>query len=336
MEKKKSSSVASAEFPAAVVNRDSILHRWVNQSTNLFVLLALGGLVVAIAYAWIASSPEGQSISVHFPEGYGLEPDDAVRYRGITVGEVTDVRLASDLKGVVVEATLIPSAANLAREGSLFWVERAQVSLNGVRSLDTLMSGKYLSVIPGPADSTPVSVFAGEIEPPAILDPVEGGLSLTLISEERFGLERGSPITYRGLEAGQILHVALGESGHVIEARAVIFPEYRKLVRDNTKFWSRSGVDVKIGFRGVDMDLDPATALSSGAVAFAAPLPAGLLIEPGATFDLGEKEAEGWQDWKPLLDLGEAVIQKRRENVENGEAPSRPLLDRIRKAFESS
>ena len=196
--------------------------------------------------------------------------------------------------------------------------------------MDTLVGGRYLSVIPGSKDGASAVEFVGEVEPPPILDPIEGGLPITLVAEEKFGLERGSALTYRGLAAGQVLQVGLDPSGHAIEARAVIFPEYRELVRDNTVFWSRSGVDVKIGLRGVDMDLDPATALSSGAVAFATPLPAGERVVPGMRFELSENEADGWQDWKPFVDLSEALMKRRRENVENGEAPRRPWLDRMR------
>lgn len=322
------------EFPDAVVTKDAAVHRWLSRSVNWLLLFALLGLLIAAGVAWMASAPDGTEISVHFRDGYGLKPEDAVRYRGISIGEVVDVRLADDLKGVVVDAILFPSAEALAREGSAFWVERPQVSLAGVRSLDTLVGGRYMSVLPGPPGGAEVTDFVGDEEPPAILDPVEGGLPITLVAEERFGLERGSPLTYRGLTAGQVLQVGLAPSGHAIRAQAVIFPEYRELVRDNTLFWSRNGVDVKIGLRGVDMDLDPATALSSGAIAFATPLPAGERIQAGAQFELSENEADGWQDWEPFVDLSEALMKRRRENVESGEAPKRPFFERLRKAVE--
>ena len=82
------------------------------------------------------------------------------------------------------------------------------------------------------------------------------------------------------------------------------------------------------------MDLDPATALSRGAIAFATPLPAGERIQAGAQFELSEDEADGWQDWEPFADLSEALMKRRRENVENGDAPKRPFWERLRKAAE--
>ena len=270
------------------------------------------------------------TVLVHFREGYGIKPGDLVKYRGIIIGEVSDVRLTDRLDGVQVKAKLMNSAKPLARKGSIFWVERPNVSLKGIRGLDTLVGGQYLAVLPDPDATESETTFEGTDNPPPILDPIDGGLLLTLESEERYGLERGASITYRGMPAGQVTLVELAPNGHAVNVQAVIFPEFRELVRDNSKFWSRSGVDFHFGLGGLDLDVDPLTSLTSSGIAFATPEPAGVLVESGDRFELLEKEVDDWKDWKPALEVGKAVTDAIKRRRESGETP---LLDRLRRRF---
>ncbi len=78
-------------------------------------------LIVAIGVAWWSLPQRGVTVEVHFPDGHGLEAEDAVRFRGIDVGIVEKVSLNSELSGVDVTVNLLPFAEPLAREGTRFW-----------------------------------------------------------------------------------------------------------------------------------------------------------------------------------------------------------------------
>src|SRR5437763_123006 len=107
----------------------------------LLPLLAVGVVTVVLTLAW---SRRGVPISVRFQDGHGLKPGDAVRCRGIVIGEVRSVRLAADLVGVVAQAELDADAAQVARAGSKFWIARPEAGLTiGVRGLDTVVGAKY-------------------------------------------------------------------------------------------------------------------------------------------------------------------------------------------------
>jgi paraquat-inducible protein B len=277
----------------------------------------------------------GTDINIHFEDGFGIAAGSPVKFRGITIGEVTGVELDDNLAGVNVRARLKDNAASLAREGTTFWVERPKVNLkDGIRGLDTIVGGQYLAVQPGPSGGPQQIGFEGLTDAPAVMSVQDGGLLVTLDSEERFGLERGAPVTYRGMPAGQVTHVALARSGHTVEVTVQLFPDYVHLVRDNTMFWSRSGVDLHFGLKGFDLDVDPLTSLASGGIAFATPLPAGEMVATGHRFNLMEKEADGWQDWKPIVDVGKAFIETRPTPEERKEraqkAPGLRILDRVR------
>ena len=101
-------------------------------------------------------------MTIEFVEGHGIQPGDPVRLRGIDVGVVEHVVLDAALEKVLVTAKLMRESSRLAREGTLFWIERPQVGLGAVRGLDTVVGPKYIGVQPGPAtvrDRTALSAW---------------------------------------------------------------------------------------------------------------------------------------------------------------------------------
>ena len=228
-------------------------------------------------------------IEVRFRRGHGLVVSSPLKHRGIVVGEVTAVELKDDLAGVTVRVRLVKTAQRLARAGSQFWVERPDVSLTGVRSLETLVGGHYLAVEPGPLDAPSLILFDGLEDPPSILEQTEGGLEIVLASPRRLGVEAGAPISFRGLPVGHVISVALTPDATEVAARAYIKPGYKQLVRDNSKFWSTSGIDFNIGLTGVTLNADTLKTIAAGGVAFATPDETRKACQGGAGIRVGQK-----------------------------------------------
>ena len=111
-------------------------------------LMTLVCLAIAIGIVWWSLPEVGHRITIHFPDGHGLESEDKVRYRGIDVGTVDDVRLNPDLSGVDVSVTLAPFAEPLAREGTRFWVVRPELSLSRISGIETDVGHKYIGLPP--------------------------------------------------------------------------------------------------------------------------------------------------------------------------------------------
>jgi paraquat-inducible protein B len=315
-----------ADFPPAVVRQTNTVAAWLSQSTLLLWIVAVACLGVAIFLSVRSLSPPGEEIVVHFENGYGLKTEDQVRYRGIVVGEVEKVDLDEALHGVNVHIRLSEGAVALARAGAQFWIERPKISLGSIRGLDTIMGGRYVAVLPGPEGSAVQHEFVGTEEPPPSVDVTTGGLALLLTAENRFGLERGAPITYRGFRVGQVVTTELSADALLIEVGVVIDEPYRQLVRTNSRFWNNGGMDFKIGLRGVDVDVDTLSSLAAGGIGFATPQPVGEPVSDGHVFELAAEEVEGWQDWKPLFDMGREAIRSRWEGSD--ENPG--IIDRIR------
>lgn len=262
---------------------------------------------VAFQFEGIESPPtmaeaEFSEIAIHFSEGYGLQPGDPVRHRGIVIGEVTTVDLDRDLSGVSVRVRLSGMGHQVAREGSLFWVERPRVSVAEVRGLETLVGGRYVAVSPGAVESAACDTFAGLDYAPVAEIPA-GGIEIVLHAPQRWGIDRGVPISYRGLRVGQVHSVGLSSDGTRIEAKASIEARYRTLVRRNSVFWSTSGIDFNFGLTGLQLTADTLSTIAQGGIAFATPEAPGELANSGQRFAFERAAQEEWTQWNPHISL---------------------------------
>ncbi|MEM8735191.1 MAG: MlaD family protein [Planctomycetota bacterium] len=251
---------------------------------------------------------DSESVVIHFPGGEGLEVGDAVRYRGITIGEVTEVVLNEDLTSVTVGVRLVGAAKDFARAGTQFWVERPRLDLTEVRGLDTLLGGRYIAVQPSVDVSEPQTDFVGLGEPPP-LPRREGSLEIELDANSRFGLFRGAPITYRGLEVGRVANVGLARDGATVKVNCVIEPEYTDLVRSNSEWWVSGGMQVEASLSGVNARFDSVASLLRGGVAFGTPDSPGDLVVTGHRFRLSPTPQDGWQEWQPRIAVGKHHLE---------------------------
>jgi len=260
---------------------------------------------------WLDDAGQSELI-VDFRRGQGLGVGDPLRYRGMDVGEVMDVGLSDDLQTVRVRIRLTQSAEHVARSGSQFWIERPEVSLAGVRGLETIVGGRYVAVIPGPAGGETQRHFVGLDEPPAARDRAPDGLEIVLTSSHRRGLTRGTQATYRGLLIGRVISVGLASDALTVEARVYVRPEYKHLVRQGSKFWNIGGLELKAGVSGVHLQLDSMESLLSGGIAMATPEELGAAAATGSRFEFFDEPEDEWIEWKPQIPVGVTLLTSRR------------------------
>lgn len=216
-------------------------------------------------------SSQGPVARVRFDTADGIGAGKTeVRCRSVRVGVVKRVELAEDLKSVLVYLELGPESENLLRRGTRFWVVRPRVSTTDISGLGTLLTGAYIELDPGPPDSERWSFFKGRENPPATNRSIPGR-RLTLTADAAGSLIAGSPIYYRGFEVGRIENRTLDISGRRVTYDAFIREEYGVLVRDNTRFWNTSGIDISAGADGFKVRTPSFQAMVSGGAAFGVP-----------------------------------------------------------------
>lgn len=248
---------------------------------------------------------KGASIRLHFSTGSNITKGTEIKYQGIKVGEVNTVEIDSDMQGVIVSARLAPSAKGLARGGSQFWLVRPELGLIGTRNLETLVTGSYISVLPGNGAAT--TTFAALDKPPPLRKPPTG-LNLVLTAPQRGSIKEGVKVFYRDIPVGEVFGFELAGDATKTLIHVNIEPRYAALVKSNTKFWNSSGIAVKLGlFSGATIRSKSIESLLEGGIAFATPefSESTATLEKDAVFPLHQSADEDWLSWAPKIDLPE-------------------------------
>jgi hypothetical protein len=290
--------LAPPEIPSAIVvpiNADRPTRWW---------WLTACCVLVSVSLFFYSQQTIGEPIVIEFLDGYGIKPEDRLKHHGIDVGQVEKVELSSELDRVLVHVRLQRNASTLARDGTQFWIVRPTFSIDSVGGLETILGAKYLAVAPGPAKGPKASRFLG-LETPPVASAKDGSLEILLDSGTRGGLSNGAPILYRGYKIGSVLQVGLATDARSVRARCAIEPEYRDLVRTNTKFWNRSGWRLNIGLTGIKLDADSIAQVVSGGIEMATPDSPEPAVNMGHRFVLHEEAKPEWTQWQPSIGHGE-------------------------------
>lgn len=245
-------------------------------------------------------------IVLHFAEPEGLKEGVDVTYQGVTIGDVTEVKYSQDLQSVVVKAFVDEGMEKLFCDDSLVWLVTAEVSLFGVKNLDTLIKGPHIAVLPG--QGTLVLELKALAGPPSMLAEVRGGLNIVLESPALGSLKPNSPVYYRQVRVGRVMDFALSPKAREVHIFVNIEEPYAALIHENTVFWNASGINVDAGiFRGLHIYTESMEAIIGGGIAFATPedKKMGPPANQGHHFVLQDKMDKDWLDWKPEIKLVE-------------------------------
>ena len=205
----------------------------------------------------------GRLIHVHFKTGIDLKAGAELRYRGVCVGEVKNVRLNAMMDGIVADIHVEHAHEQLIRAGSRFWVARPVVSLMGVEHLGAIIRGGHVEIEPG--DGSLATTFTGLEERP--LDRPDG-LQFTLTCSRLGSLHVGSPIFYRNLPAGSVLATGLRVDGKGVDVQVMLTPDFARLVGDKTLFYRSGGVHVNASLDGFDVDVESLGAILTGGISY--------------------------------------------------------------------
>jgi len=87
---------------------------------------------------------QGTSIEILFQNAEDLEANKTkIRYKEVEIGDVRDIHVSKDRKGVVVTAMIHRDASEYLVEDTRFWVVRPRVSAAGVTVWDARVRRLY-------------------------------------------------------------------------------------------------------------------------------------------------------------------------------------------------
>ncbi len=244
-----------------VVRREGISAVWL---VPLIALLFGGWLLFK------SISERGVFITVQFENGDGLVVGKTqVKYKGLVIGTVKGFDTSEDLRNVQVEIEMIKHAEPILTDKTLFWYVTADVSLQGVSGLDTLLSGSYITIQPDIEKmGSPTREFIALDEPPE-LDKTTPGLHLTLTASTLGSINRNSPVSFKKLEVGYVSGHNYDEKNNQVLIDIFIEPEYAHLVKDTSRFWNVSGFNVTGSLTdGIQINTESLAAIIAGGIAF--------------------------------------------------------------------
>lgn len=285
------------QVPVAMVRRRRVSLTWI---VPIAALVFVGFLV------WNqVARDRGPMISIHFQDARGIAHGSEIKYRGVIVGVVRDVHLDRELAGVSVEAELSPSASGLAVEGTEFWIVRAELSLQRVAGLDTLIGPNYITLRPGDRESDEARSFIALDTPPVAAQPSDGSLRLLLTTDRLGTLGAGAPVLFREIRVGTVRDARLASDATGVLVSIDIEPRYAPLVHENTRFWRSGGMGVDFGlFTGLSVRADSLESMMMSSISLATPEKrAGERAVTGAIFELSDEADSDWLDWSPAIEL---------------------------------
>ncbi|WP_158918085.1 intermembrane transport protein PqiB [Caulobacter sp. S45] len=226
--------------------------------------IPIAAILVAGWLALQGFATRGETVTVSFDTAVGLEAGQTqVNYKGLEVGVVKALQLQPNGR-IVAKIHMHSNVRPLLRTHTMFWIVGAKPSITDIASLKAAVSGAVISMQPGPGE--PANHFMGLDEPPPI-PPGTPGSAFTLVADRLGPVQEGSPIFYRGIEAGKITSYTLTASNEV-RIGAFINAPFDRLVRTHSQFWVQSPLRITTGAGGLEAQIASPQAVLTGAVTF--------------------------------------------------------------------
>lgn len=232
-------------------------------------ILPIVALLVAGWLAYTTFAEKGPTITISFKTAAGLEAGKTrIKHHDIELGVVQHINPSPDLSEVIVSARMNKMAADHLNAGTNFWVVRPRLSGLSISGLETLVSGAYIEMDPGPGATT--HRFKGLEEPPVQQSDIPG--TTYVLTTNRLGsIGTGSPLFLRGIEVGETIGYTFGGLNEPTTVRVFVRKPYDALVHDNTRFWNASGISVGAGAGGFKIEVESLQAVLAGGIAFETP-----------------------------------------------------------------
>jgi paraquat-inducible protein B len=244
--------------------------------------LAIGGWLT-----YKALSEKGPEIIITFATADGLVAGKTkVKYKDVEVGQVTDIRLGKTVNNVEVLVEMEPETKPYLTDKTRFWVVRAKIAAGEVTGLGTLLSGAYLAIDPSKEGKSTKNYVGLEKAP--ILTSNLKGRQFTLTAHDLGSIDVGTPIYYRHMKVGKVIDYHYDEALDEVLLAVFIDAPFDQKVRENTRFWNASGLDMTLDASGVKVDSQSLVTIMLGGISFGVPnnIDPGDEVEEKAIFSL--------------------------------------------------
>lgn len=215
-------------------------------------------------------SGQGPEVTLMLKTAEGIEVGKTeIKSLNVKVGVITEVKLSDDYSYIIAKASMNKDAERMLKEDTRFWVVKPRIGKEGVSGLDTLLSGSYIELQPGVKLQQQLSFDVLETPPVAPADAQ--GLRLVLTHNEAGKLGVGDPVLYEGFTVGRVEKVSFDTDTRLANYQLFIFQPYDSLIREHSRFWMSSGIDLRMSAEGFNLQVGSIESLITGGVSFGVP-----------------------------------------------------------------
>ncbi len=265
----------------------------------LFPIIA----IAICAYLFFqTTNHKGPRIKISFDDASSIQAEKtSVRFRGVVIGTVKNVNISDNRKETIVEVVLEKESANFAVVGSNFWVVTPKVGLQGVTGLETIFEGTYIAVQPGNPEGEQKLEFKGRMGRD-VSESNDNSTGYLLETPNAESITLGDSVTFRGLVIGSITEVTLAKNGQSVLVQIHIQNRYAHLIRTNTIFWRKIGVQAKLGLFSSEVKVNSLDSIMHGGVELFTPDIPGERAKAQAKFSILQAPPKGSEKWNPKFD----------------------------------
>ncbi|POC05062.1 paraquat-inducible protein B [Vibrio vulnificus] len=222
-------------------------------------------------YRDLKTAGRGISVQITLPDGHNISSNGApIMYRGIEVGEITNLSLSEGREVIIANAAIQPAFSDMLTTGSDFVLEEAKLSLSGVENISNLVRGNFLTIIPGDGEK---SRRFTAIKKEEYSQQQAKSLSVRLLSDSSYGLDAGANILYKGIVVGSVIKVGLldetaRQPANEVYLDVLIDKQYAHLIRANNRFFVTGSATAELTESGLSVTVPPAKQLLTGSISF--------------------------------------------------------------------
>ncbi|EDP59986.1 MlaD family protein [Vibrio sp. AND4] len=223
-------------------------------------------------YKDLKTAGRGIPIKITLPDDNNISGEGApIMYRGIEVGQITDLHLSKGREVILASAAIQPAFSDMLTSGTRFVLEEAKVSLSGVENITNLVRGNFLTIVPGEGERA--RRFTA-IRKNVFNQQQQKSIAIRLVSDNSFGLDTGANVLYKGIVVGSIIKVGLLDktkaqtSKHEVFMDVLIDNEYKRLIKADNRFYVTGSASAELTESGLSVTVPPAKQLLTGSISF--------------------------------------------------------------------
>jgi len=215
-------------------------------------------------YPDLKTAGRGIAVKILLPDDNNISSSGApIMYRGIEIGQVTDLQLRDGRQSIIASAAIQPAFSDMLTSGSRFILEEAKVSLSGVKNLSNLVKGNFLTIVPGEGKRARTFTAIRQND----FDRQQArSIEVKLISNNSFGLDKGANILYKGITVGSVAGVQLVNDEVHIDT--LVDAEYAHLIKSQNRFFVTGSASAELTESGLNINVPPAKQLLTGSISF--------------------------------------------------------------------